>query len=210
MVGLGSISLKDPVIVKGLWPDWRDVTRAVQRLAALVLRPRLHLIRFHGVLAPNAKLRREIIPSPPEPAIEPSTDPAHAQSAPARMSLARLLKRVFGIDIEHCPNCGGALKIMAAIEDPPVIVIILAHLGPRTRAVGERIKSFRPLHRPNQSQAKPQFSPNTPALDDPPVRQYGSRQRKGCLNFYFSNKVQFSICPISSDHHIVSLLTHPK
>jgi hypothetical protein len=28
----------------------------MQRLAALVPRPRLHLIRFHGVLAPNAKL----------------------------------------------------------------------------------------------------------------------------------------------------------
>jgi len=38
----------------------------MQRLAALVPRPRLHLIRFHGVLAPNAKLRREIVPSPPE------------------------------------------------------------------------------------------------------------------------------------------------
>ena len=29
----------------------------MQRLAALVPRPRLHLIRFHGVLAPGAKLR---------------------------------------------------------------------------------------------------------------------------------------------------------
>ena len=28
----------------------------LQRLAALVPRPRLHLIRFHGVLAPNARL----------------------------------------------------------------------------------------------------------------------------------------------------------
>jgi Putative transposase len=33
----------------------------MERLAALVPRPRLHLIRFHGVLAPNAKLRREIV-----------------------------------------------------------------------------------------------------------------------------------------------------
>ncbi len=29
----------------------------MERLAALVPHPRLHLIRFHGVLAPNAKLR---------------------------------------------------------------------------------------------------------------------------------------------------------
>lgn len=49
--------------------------------------------------------------------------------AAPRMSWARLLKRVFDIDTEHCPNCGGALKIIAAIEDPPVIVKILSHLG---------------------------------------------------------------------------------
>jgi hypothetical protein len=109
----------------------------MQRLAALVPRPRLHLIpfdglrtgRFHGVLAPNAKLGREIVPSPPEQATAPACD--HAQGAPARLSWARLLKRVFDIDIEHCPNCGGSLK---SIEDPPVIVKILAHLGLPTRA----------------------------------------------------------------------------
>jgi hypothetical protein len=37
----------------------------MQRLAALVPRPRLHLIRFHGVLAPNARLRPDIIPNVP-------------------------------------------------------------------------------------------------------------------------------------------------
>jgi hypothetical protein len=43
----------------------------MQRLAAPVPRARLHLIRFHGVLAPNAKLRSEIIPSLVEQATEP-------------------------------------------------------------------------------------------------------------------------------------------
>ena len=38
----------------------------MERLAALVPRPRLHLIRFHGVLAPNAKLRSKIVPAPAE------------------------------------------------------------------------------------------------------------------------------------------------
>jgi Putative transposase len=106
----------------------------MERLAALVPRPRLHLIRFHGVLAPNAKLRSQIVPAPPERATEPPTDHAQAQREPPRMSWAQLIKRVFDIDIEHCPNCGGALKIIAAIEDPPVIVKILSHLGLPTRA----------------------------------------------------------------------------
>src|SRR5262245_34553409 len=94
----------------------------MERLAALVPRPRLHLIRFHGVLAPNAKLRSKIVPAPAPPATESPSEDAHGQGAPARMSWARLLKRVFDVDVEHCPNCGGALKIIAAIDDPPVIV----------------------------------------------------------------------------------------
>jgi len=35
----------------------------MQQLAALVPRPRLHLIRFVGVLAPNAKLRAPVAPA---------------------------------------------------------------------------------------------------------------------------------------------------
>ena len=52
-------------VVLQLKSPWRDGTTHIvmsplelmQRLAALVPRPRLHLIRFHGVLAPHAKLR---------------------------------------------------------------------------------------------------------------------------------------------------------
>jgi hypothetical protein len=52
----------------------------MERLAALVPRPRLHLIRFHGVLAPNAKLRRQIVPAPAERAAAPPADHASAQA----------------------------------------------------------------------------------------------------------------------------------
>ncbi len=105
----------------------------MQRLAALVPRPRLHLIRFHGVLAPNAKLRLGVVPVPPPPATKPAhaDDCAHlsAGSAKGRMRWAQLLKRVFDIDIEHCPQCGGQLKLIAAIEEPAAIARILTHLG---------------------------------------------------------------------------------
>ena len=108
----------------------------LQRLAALVPRPRPHLIRFHGVLAPHAKLRAQIVPSAPVSVPEPCDHHAQAApaSTPARMSWACLLKRVFDIDIEQCPRCGGRLKIIAAIVDPQVIIQILTHLGLPARA----------------------------------------------------------------------------
>ncbi len=129
---------------------WRDGTthlvmsplEFMQRLAALVPRPRLHLIRFHGVLAPNAKLRPLVVPQgPPAPAqdAEQATEAAGTAECeletvqcarPHRISWARLLKRVFDIDMQHCPSCGGGeLKIIAAILERPVIEKILTHLG---------------------------------------------------------------------------------
>ncbi|MEC4680141.1 MAG: transposase, partial [Nitrospirota bacterium] len=79
----------------------------LQRLAALVPRPRLHLIRFHGVLAPNAALRSQIVPGGADQATASSNEHGHAPdaAAQARLSWAQLLKRVFAIDMAHCPQC---------------------------------------------------------------------------------------------------------
>jgi hypothetical protein len=52
----------------------------MQRLAALVPRPRLHLIRFHGVLAPHAKLRAAIVPSPAQDASAHAAEHAHQRA----------------------------------------------------------------------------------------------------------------------------------
>ena len=41
-----------------------------------------------------------------------------------------MLERVFDIDMQHCPNCGGEeLKILAASLERAVIEKILKHLG---------------------------------------------------------------------------------
>ena len=45
------------------------------------------------------------------------------------MRWAKRLKRVFQIDVETCPKCGGTVQIIASIEDPPVIERILTHLA---------------------------------------------------------------------------------
>ncbi len=44
------------------------------------------------------------------------------------MTWAQRLKRVFNTGMGTCPACGGALRIIACIEDPEVIEKILTHL----------------------------------------------------------------------------------
>ena len=67
-------------------------------------------------------------------------------SAKRRMRWAQLLKRVFDIDIERCPHCGGQLKLIVAIEDAAAIARILTHLGlaaqPPPRAPARRVDLF--------------------------------------------------------------------
>lgn len=71
----------------------------MQRLAALVPRPRLHPIRFHGVPAPDAKLRAQVVPAAEQGqgAARPVSDPDEAQDPhrrASRINSARRLKRV--------------------------------------------------------------------------------------------------------------------
>jgi hypothetical protein len=133
-----STNSRGEVIYK-LKKPWDDGTTAVkftpmelmEKLAALVPRPRVHLTRFHGVLAPHYKFRKQIVPPKTEtsPKLELVQSDQEPKSEPKRMSWARLLKRVFNIDISQCPRCSGKMKILAAIEDPKVIRKILDHLG---------------------------------------------------------------------------------
>ena len=100
------------------------------------------LLREHGVLAPNAKLRAlavpQEVPQEPEPADQESKlaewEASCAHHRPVRLSRAKLLQRVFDLDLEHCPSCGGELKILAAMLEQPVIEKVLTHLGLQARA----------------------------------------------------------------------------
>ena len=89
-------------------------------------------------VVPGAKLRALVVPQVPEaPAQEAAPAECEANCAhhrPVRLSWAKLLKRVLEIDMEHCPNCGAELTIIAAILEEPVIEKILTHLGLQARA----------------------------------------------------------------------------
>ena len=44
------------------------------------------------------------------------------------MTWVQCVKRIFNVDIETCSAFGGAVKVLACIEDPVVIERILNHL----------------------------------------------------------------------------------
>lgn len=85
----------------------------VEKLAALIPPPRIHLTRFFGCLAPHAKIRSQIIPRKPLLAVHaPAADlqDAPPTSPKCGKRWAELLARVFGFDMRACSDCGGSMK----------------------------------------------------------------------------------------------------
>jgi hypothetical protein len=107
----------------------------IDRLAALIPPPRIHRHRYHGVLAPNAPLRAQVIAlarQPPLP-IAKAADAAHAPvHSPARYLWALLLARIYEVFPLRCALCGGEMRIIAFVTDAPVIHSILSYLGEPT------------------------------------------------------------------------------
>ena len=96
----------------------------LEKLAALVPPPRLNLVRYHGVLAPNAVDRAQIVPGPKPADEETDVGGSEAASTPAqrrhRLAWAVLLARVFQFELSVWDQCGGNVKIVAAVTpDPP-------------------------------------------------------------------------------------------
>lgn len=133
-------------------PDGRSVLvlsplELLQRLARLIPPPRIHRHRYHGVLAPNAKLRTQVIAlgrSDLDEGVETATDedeatqtatsssvidgPGPSPRRSARIRWAQLLARIYEVLPLLCPSCGGQMRILAFLTDPPVVSAILLHL----------------------------------------------------------------------------------
>ena len=125
----------------------------IAKLAALVPKPRVNLTRFHGLFAPNSKLRVQVTPSK-RSKIRAKAEPGGTDWLDKRpeerhraMTWMQRLKRVFNIDIEICELCGGQVKVIASIEDPTVIALILKHLKQKTTAVDDSKRHTLPPER---------------------------------------------------------------
>ena len=116
---------------------WRDGTHAllfepldlIGRLCAMVPPPRFHMIRFHGVLAPHAAVRSEVVPrraddvapapslTPPEPQLGLFDDSDDDGGVATRKPWAWLLRHVFKVDVTSC-ECGGSMKWIDVAKTP--------------------------------------------------------------------------------------------
>lgn len=116
----------------------------LERLAALVPPPHRHLIRYHGVLAPHAADRSQIVPAAPSDPPRPATTPRCWGS---RRPWLALLAPVFRLDLT-CPTCGSPLQLIAALTDPDSV---------RTYLDGVGLDSRPPPIAPARLVAEPEF-----------------------------------------------------
>ena len=110
----------------------------IARLCALVPPPGFHMTRYFGVFANRHHLRARIIPPSVVPAPEQQLtlglagaaddddDDAPASSPrPSRIGWAKLLARVFAIDVTICRKCGGRMRVLEVVDDPDDIARLL-------------------------------------------------------------------------------------
>ena len=95
----------------------------IEKLCALVPLPYVHLVRYSGVFAPHARMRKGVIPGFTRARIKAQKDEKKedTRSLQNKRSRAKLLGRMFQI--------GGEMKFITAVTDPIVIEKILAHCG---------------------------------------------------------------------------------
>ncbi len=120
----------------------------IARLVALIPPPRMNMIRYHGVFAPNFKDRNKIVPAKKQPIEQTSEQKANPKIKSERLRWAEMLKKTFEIDVTVCPKCNGRLEQIALIKNRAVAIAILNSLNLIT-------------------QNKPQSPPTT----GPPVQQ---------------------------------------
>jgi hypothetical protein len=136
--------LPDGRLLYRLKRKWRDGTthviferiELVEKLAAIVPPPRIHMVRYHGVFAPRAAGRRQVVPAnrPDDADSGTRATDACAHSPKRWTAWATLMQRVFAVDVLECPRCGGKMKILATIHPPEASTAILESLGLAPRA----------------------------------------------------------------------------
>ncbi|HEX7478317.1 MAG TPA: transposase [Polyangiales bacterium] len=118
----------------------------IARLVAAIPPPRVHTLRFHGVLAPDANLRLRVVPRAPAVPTEPVQLPLFTNDVPpqpappaeraprppsykGRHPWAQLLRHVFAVDVTTCVHCQGRMRLRELCTTPSAIAGAMAQTG---------------------------------------------------------------------------------
>ena len=109
---------------------WRNGTEKIlltpfdllERLVGVIPPPRKNQVRYHGFLAPNSNEGKEII------ATRAGENHHKANKKIRRPALARLMARVFAIDILECPRCKSRMQLISCVQNPKAVRDILRSL----------------------------------------------------------------------------------
>jgi hypothetical protein len=142
----------------------------IERLLALVPRPRRHLVTYHGVFAPASGLRARIVPRWAEEEVGGEAEALSSAEEEGRANAieqlrrrrrvvphapgprgrrrggvrrdpwAELLRRVFEVEVLVCAHCGGARRLRRSGCEQRFVV------GPRC-ILGQQIRAERPAGR---------------------------------------------------------------
>jgi hypothetical protein len=99
----------------------------VEKLSAMVPRPRTNLLLYQGVLSGNAFMRDRVIRFGEPPLLSTRIEKPRPRRPNA--TWAELMKRGLQLDVLSCPRCGHRMKYLATIFDREVIREILEQPG---------------------------------------------------------------------------------
>jgi hypothetical protein len=163
----------------------------LERLARLIPPPRVHRHRYHGLLAPHARLRAALVtigregqgsaeassrstaPALATPTAAASPPPASATAdvprlrSAARLRWAQLLARIYEVMPLLCPACGGEMRVLAFLTDPPVVQAILLHLD-----LPHRPPPIAPARGPPQAEINFDQTPDFDVIDPEPAPDF--------------------------------------
>jgi hypothetical protein len=103
-----------------------DPLEWVRRITNQIPDARMHLVRYYRAYANRSRMlyrdeegEVEVMPS--------GAESPGGGGRVSRASWARLLKRVFDIDLA-CPRCGAQMRVVSFLTDPEVVDRVLAHV----------------------------------------------------------------------------------
>ena len=131
----------------------------IEKLCAMVPPPRAHQVLYTGVFSSHSKWRNLVVL---DPTARKGFNPVTVDKKKVKNHRrAKLLMRIFKIDVGTCPRCGTDMEIRAAVHDQEGIRRYLRHIG-----LPEHPPPIAMAREPSKLDLEPSFDEVSPPPDE--------------------------------------------